>query len=325
MSIEHLEIDNFLVFKNKFSIDFCPGINVIIGENGIGKTSLLKIMYGLCNISTSSIVKGKQVEINEPCLLKSYFTQIDGHTNPKSSLDGKLTIWANGNKLSALVDSRLLSESIKLPYPEEVRQWCLADLVSVFIPEKDVISNSRGLPETYKYGKAQFTRTEIDIIEKARILPSSPEQPLYTKICKEIAAEPENDGENFYMKRKELESRIPFSMEASGYRKLGLLAILIRNEQIRPGSILFWDEPENSLSSEMFSRLMAILLKLSRYNIQIFISTHSQKTLKSYLQSNEQKTDNVKFHNLYREGGKIELRNEMPLKMSPLFFKEETN
>ena len=28
-----------------FHIDFCDGINVLIGENGVGKTSLLKMIY----------------------------------------------------------------------------------------------------------------------------------------------------------------------------------------------------------------------------------------------------------------------------------------
>ena len=47
-AITRVELKNFLVFKGNFSADFCPGINVIIGENGSGKTTLLKSMYRLC-------------------------------------------------------------------------------------------------------------------------------------------------------------------------------------------------------------------------------------------------------------------------------------
>ena len=32
-------------FDGAFHLDFCDGINVIIGENGVGKTSLLKMIY----------------------------------------------------------------------------------------------------------------------------------------------------------------------------------------------------------------------------------------------------------------------------------------
>jgi hypothetical protein len=51
---------------------------------------------------------------------------------------------------------------------------------AVYIPEKDMLSNAKGLPETVKYSKdkAQYTQTEIEIIEKARVRISGPERPL---------------------------------------------------------------------------------------------------------------------------------------------------
>ena len=45
MSIRRVEINDFLVFKGDFAVDFCKGVNVIIGGNGTGKTTLLKAMY----------------------------------------------------------------------------------------------------------------------------------------------------------------------------------------------------------------------------------------------------------------------------------------
>ena len=47
MHYEQLVIDNFLCFK-KFKIDFAPGVSVIIGRNGAGKTSLIRaLVYSL--------------------------------------------------------------------------------------------------------------------------------------------------------------------------------------------------------------------------------------------------------------------------------------
>jgi energy-coupling factor transporter ATP-binding protein EcfA2 len=46
--IQHLQLENFSVFK-KASIEFSPKINVIVGENGTGKTHLLKTAYALCS------------------------------------------------------------------------------------------------------------------------------------------------------------------------------------------------------------------------------------------------------------------------------------
>ena len=45
--IERLELRNFTVFTD-LTLDLSPKINVIIGENGTGKTHLLKAAYGLC-------------------------------------------------------------------------------------------------------------------------------------------------------------------------------------------------------------------------------------------------------------------------------------
>ena len=73
--------------------------------------------------------------------------------------------------------------------------------------------------------------------KKARVLAHGPEQPLYRKICGIIGGEPVNDGQSFFMKREERGKSIPFSLEVSGYRKFGLLATVIRNEQIKNGTI----------------------------------------------------------------------------------------
>ncbi|MDR2268115.1 MAG: AAA family ATPase [Holosporaceae bacterium] len=306
MTISRLEIENFLIFSGKFAMDFCPNINVLVGGNSTGKTTLLKLIYAFCNISSSTIANGSSLEINQPSIIKSYFMHTRGHTDP-SNCSGRLTIYGGSEnvKLSIGVDSNLVSESVHLPSDvEQLRQWVYGNFISVFIPEKDMLSNSRGLPETFEYGNAQFTRTEIDIIKKARILANGPEQPLYTKICKIINAEPENDGQSFYMRHKDLEDRIPFSLEASGYRKFGLLAALIRNEQIRSGSILLWDEPENSLNPELVPCLVDILLELSHNGVQIFVATHSE-ILARYFAVNRRKSDDVTFHSLYKDGKQI--------------------
>ena len=37
MGIQKIDLSNFTVFEQE-SIDFCEGINILIGENGTGKT-----------------------------------------------------------------------------------------------------------------------------------------------------------------------------------------------------------------------------------------------------------------------------------------------
>ena len=44
--ISHFHLKNFIAFA-ELAIDFSPGINIIIGENGTGKTQLLKAISDL--------------------------------------------------------------------------------------------------------------------------------------------------------------------------------------------------------------------------------------------------------------------------------------
>jgi hypothetical protein len=165
-----------------------------------------------------------------------------------------------------------------------------------------LLSNSKKLPESVEYGDLQFTRCEIDLIKKARVAAQKPLQPLVGDIYKIIGGAVETDGEEFFVIRDNIGKPIPFSMEASGYRKFGLLATLIRNEQIKPGSFLFWDEPENSLNPELIPVLVDILLELSRNGVQIFLATHSY-TLARYfdVKKDGHTGNNVMFYNLTKE------------------------
>ena len=42
-----------------FHLDFCDGINVLIGENGVGKTTILKMIYAATQWSNEKTAPGK--------------------------------------------------------------------------------------------------------------------------------------------------------------------------------------------------------------------------------------------------------------------------
>ena len=44
MAVKKIQLDNFTVFE-KLSLEFSPGMNVFIGENGLGKTHIMKLLY----------------------------------------------------------------------------------------------------------------------------------------------------------------------------------------------------------------------------------------------------------------------------------------
>jgi ABC-type multidrug transport system ATPase subunit len=148
--------------------------------------------------------------------------------------------------------------------------------------------------------------TETDLLIQAQDIPTKEQSPMQVKIGRIIA---EIIGGNiewvpgegsFYTIRTD-GTRIPFAAEASGFKKFGLLGLLVASGQLEPGSILFWDEPENSLNPELIPKLVDILLELSRNDIQIFIATHSE-LLADYFDTIRQDEDKVLFVSLYKDG-----------------------
>ena len=47
MKIKKIKFQNYTVFEDQ-QIEFSPGVNIIIGENGTGKTHLMKALYSAC-------------------------------------------------------------------------------------------------------------------------------------------------------------------------------------------------------------------------------------------------------------------------------------
>ena len=50
--LDHIKLERFTAFE-KLNLSFSHGLNIIIGENGCGKTHLLKLIYAACDVSTS--------------------------------------------------------------------------------------------------------------------------------------------------------------------------------------------------------------------------------------------------------------------------------
>jgi AAA15 family ATPase/GTPase len=102
---------------------------------------------------------------------------------------------------------------------------------------------------------------------------------------------------SFYTMRTD-GTRIPFANEASGFKKFGYLGLLVASGQLDNGSVLLWDEPENSLNPELVPVLVDILLELSRGGVQIFVATHSE-ILANEFSISRKDSDEVKFFSLY--------------------------
>ena len=54
MPLTKIEVENFTVFEN-ITIPFSSGLNVLVGENGVGKTHIMKLAYAACRASKHDV------------------------------------------------------------------------------------------------------------------------------------------------------------------------------------------------------------------------------------------------------------------------------
>jgi hypothetical protein len=175
----------------------------------------------------------------------------------------------------------------------------------VYIPEKDILEHARGLLPFIEEKQTGFGPIYKDVLIKAQDVPTEKQSEMQKHIGGIISdiiggkVEWDAGDGTFYTVRAD-GLRIPFAHEASGHKKLGYLGLLVTCGQLEKGSVLFWDEPENSLNPELVPVLVDILLGLSRNEVQIFIATHDYN-LARYFDVCKDKSVPVMFHILAKE------------------------
>ena len=312
MAIKTIEILNVMVFKRHlrknnvafrsieeedsfndgFKLEFCDGINVLIGENGVGKTTVLKMIYAATQWSVRQIEQGKTRRLEQ--FFSNSLKDNDSLKNTKNKEDYCYYKVSDGTH--SFEDS--LSHRGIFNYEE----WLGLEIQSVFIPTTEMLSHAKGFLAMNQKYNMPFDETQIDIIVNAS-LPETREIPsVMSKILDKLSAVIEGtvilENDSFYVLKKD-GRKVDFSLEAEGLRKLGLLWKLIRNGLLENGSILLWDEPEANLNPELYPLVAEILLELQENGVQIFLATHSYNFAK-YLEIRRTNKEQVMFHNLYK-------------------------
>lgn len=289
--INRLKLKNFTAF-DELLMDFSPGINLIIGENGTGKTHILKLLYAIL-----SSLKGEK-KISEKLI--SIFLPKDDRIGrlvrrKKGSSECRVKVIGNHQNYCSFRFSNHTKREIPIPS----MKWMLDDLDDkrslVFIPVKEMLSHSPGFVSLYREREIHFDETYPDIISKATLPPFRDKSKYLTMIQKVIDGKIIVKDDKFFLKNKQGE--LEFDLLAEGIRKLGLLWLLIKNLKLINGSTIFWDEPEANLNPSMFETLVKVLLSLHRDGVQIFIATHSYVLLKEF-DVQKKSNDAVKFFSL---------------------------
>lgn len=307
--LDQIKLERFTAFE-QLSLKFSPGLNIFIGENGCGKTHLLKLVYAACDVSTSQ--KTFAEKVNRVFLPSG--EQIGRLVKRRSasstgSVDVTRTAQVEGQNKSLTL--RLsLSNHTKDPAKATVsgahKQWQEHPVTSVYIPVKDMMANAPGFRSLYTLRHIHFEEVYADIIDRAFLGalkgPTDKDRKRLLDILQQsMEGKVISRNEEFFLKSPQGE--LEFTLLAEGIRKLGLLWVLIQNGTLLDGSVLLWDEPEANLNPKLMRTVVQILIELQRLGVQVFVTTHNYNLLKEFdLQLQPQ--DRVLFHSLFRDANR---------------------
>lgn len=315
--IEQLKIKNFMAFSDELTVNFSPKINVIIGENGTGKTQLLKLVFApIGGFSSGEVDPTQKSDVVTPYtkrlvdlfmplekkLGKLHHTGATEHAKIscifQNGIEQTTSFFNNSAKVSLRLADRSMSER----------------KAAVFIPTKEVLSGMQGFVSLYDKYSLSYDIT-YRIMSAILDLPPLREEILHTK-AKWAMEEIEKicggkfifygGGNVTFKTAKDVE----YSTNAmgEGFRKVGTLSRLLEVGAIQPGvsGPLLWDEPEANLNPKLMKALVEILLELSRNGQQIILTTHDYVLLKWFdLLMDKGKGDHVRYHTLYRNENNV--------------------
>lgn len=305
MPLTKIELENFTVFE-KNSISLLPGINVLIGENGTGKTHLMKLLYSACQATDTRI---------------SFPQKIVNCFSPDGSAISRLATKKAGNVSSSI---KITAENqdnqcktIKANFHSKTKKWEAEvtgdeqweisfsnSLNSVFVPAKEILTHAPKLLAATDRNQLNFDDTYLDLIKAAMIDISlgrnEKMKDLQLKKLEEIIQGKvffDKDTEAFYLKKGN--SKLEFNLVSEGIRKIALLWQLAKNGALEQDSVLFWDEPEANINPVHIPLIVELLLLLQETGVQIFVATHSYVFAK-YMEVLSNEKAKLRFYALFK-------------------------
>ena len=335
--IRSIDIKNFRCYKH-LHIDDCKRINVIVGDNGTGKTALLEAIFMGLSASTELAVRLRQQRgldgifnanqrVIENAIFSDYFYNNDTSNPIVIALDG------DGQDNRTLTISRGRSETF-LPFPKGAASTTpmMDEIVTspfTFV-WRDAQGDERKASPSIKASGMQLPSTgedlpdffmipatamisSVEIAGRFSELSKAGKQKKFIQIftkeynwLDDLAIEVTAGSPALYAKLKESPHKIPLANLSSGInRVVGILLIIAA----RSRSVVLIDEIESGIYYAHQRQLWRNVLEFVReYESQLFITTHSKETLEALVSVLGKKTKDVALWRHERdEDGKINL------------------
>lgn len=280
-----LHLDNFTVFPNA-QFTFGKNLNILMGENGAGKSHILKAAYAALAAITAkgrdsaSVVPTKsQLQISLANKLQAVFRP-DGLWRLICRKTGR-----SNCRLSYTFDLEKLNLSFtcssvtRTEVALEISPTMRSDQLPVFLPTRELLSIYPGFASLYDTAHLHFEETWRDtcILLGAPLIKSPPEAGSHERLAileEAMGGKVELDKlGRFYLNSGS--DKMEMHLVAEGLRKLATVARLMANGSLLGKGYLFWDEPDSGLSPRFIQTVAQTILLIAGSGLQVFIATHS--------------------------------------------------
>ena len=279
--LKSLHIDDFTVFSSS-KVQFVGGINVIIGENGLGKSHLLKLAYCAASISHTARNNG----ITKQDFQRQIAKKLCGVFRPDNL--GRLTRRKKGrNRCAVKVRFKDNTNDFTFSFATNSREEVSLEKVmaggidspAIFFPTMEIISIFPGFAASYRDKYLSFDETYYDLcLALERPLKRGKQYDDVNSFLEPIenvlGGRVQCDNGRFSLALPG-RGNMEISLVAEGHRKFATIAYLLANGSILKNGMLFWDEPETNLNPALMQDLAQVFIHLAQMGIQVFLTSHS--------------------------------------------------
>lgn len=310
--LRQMTLKNFTVFSDA-TFDFAEGLNVVVGENGAGKSHVLKAAYTVAAVSAWGEKDSGSSLPTKSYLETAMAKKLRGVFRPDDL--GRLTRRQQGvTKCKVEVRFKTTSLRIAFSFHTKSKTEVAIDTLPtkwegrppVFLPTRELLTIYPGFVSLYETTELPFEETWKDTcILLGAPLARGPRLPEIGDLLKPLEEQLDGkvvlDDGRFYLNTKKT-GNIEAHLVAEGLRKLAMIARLIATGSLIGTGSLFWDEPEANLNPKVIKRVAKTILQLCQSGIQVFVASHSLFLLRELdilLKSNEFFDVDARFFGLH--------------------------
>jgi predicted ATPase len=283
--LKSLHVENLTVFPQA-DFEFGKNLNVFIGENGTGKSHILKAAYTAIAVEAARSKDGGVDALSKAQLQLVLADKLQAVFRP----DG---LWRLVRRHRGRAKCRLayefdesnldleftFSTVAKTEVALATTPTARAEKLPVFLPTRELLTIFPGFVSLYETTHLSFDETWRDTC----LLLDAPlaRGPRESNIKRMLAPLEEamngsvelDESGRFYLNLPS--GKMEMHLVAEGLRKLATLARLIATGSLLDKGYLFWDEPESNLNPKIIKLIARTIMHLCRHGIQVFIATHS--------------------------------------------------